>query len=198
MLNRLWPVLLLIAVIAGALNGRLAEVTAAILQSGKEAITLGMTLGGAMCVWNGLMAIAEDAGITRGIARLLRPLLRFLFPRLSPNSEAARAISLNLTANLLGLGNAATPLGLRAMEALRDTMPDKHTASNEMVTFVVMNTASLQLFPTTVIALRQATGSASPMKILPAVWAASTATLLIALVASRVFRRPIKKEALPP
>ena len=198
MLNRLWPALLLIAVIAGAVNERLAEVTASILQSGKEAITLGMTLGGAMCVWNGLMAVAEDAGITRGIARLLRPLLRLLFPRLAPDGEAARAISLNLTANLLGLGNAATPLGLRAMDALRRTMPDKETAGDEMVTFVVMNTASLQLFPTTVIALRQAAGSVSPTAILPAVWAASAATLLLALLAARVFRRPVKKEALPP
>ena len=192
MLNKLWPALLLIAVLVGGINGRMAEVGEALLNGGQEAIRLGITLGGAMCVWNGLMAVAEEAGITRGLARLLRPVLRLLFPRLDPDGEAARAISLNFTANFLGLGNAATPLGLKAMEALRATMPTPGTASDEMVTFVVMNTASLQLFPATVIALRQAAGSTSPTGILPAVWAASLGTFALAILASRVFRRPVK------
>ena len=192
MLNRLWPALLGIAVITAAINGRLAEVTAAILQSGESAIRLCITLGGAMCVWNGLMAVAEKSGITRGIARLMRPLLRLLFPRLSPDGAAARAIAANMTANLLGLGNAATPLGLRAMEELKVTMPAPGVAGDEMVTFVVMNTASLQLFPTTVIALRQAAGAAAPLRILPAVWLASAATFATAVLAAAAFRHPYR------
>ena len=192
MLDRLWPALLCFAVVTGLCTGRMGEVTEALLQGGQEAIRLGMTLGGAMCVWNGLMTIAEEAGFTRVLARLLRPFFRLLFPHLPPDGEAARAISLNFTANFLGLGNAATPLGLRAMEALRSTMPDKDTAGDEMVTFVVMNTASLQLFPATVVALRSAAGSVEATSILPAVWAASGGTFLLALLAARVFRRPVK------
>lgn len=189
MLNTLWPVLLLVSVLFGIINGRMPAVNAAIWESGKEAFSLAVTLGGAMCLWNGLTAVAESAGLTRAAARLLRPVLRRLFPRLDPDGEAIAAISLNVTANLLGLGNAATPLGLRAMEALRKTMPAPGVASDEMVTFVVMNTASLQLFPTTVIALRLSAGSAAPAGILPAVWAASLAVFALTLLASRLFRR---------
>lgn len=192
MLNTLWPILLGISVLFGAVNGRITEVGDAIWQSGKEAFSLAVTLGGAMCLWNGLTAIADAAGVTRTVSRLLRPLLRRLFPRLDPDGEALQAIALNVTANLLGLGNAATPLGLRAMDALRGTMPAPHTASDEMVTFVVMNTASVQLFPATVIALRQAAGSAAPAAVLPAALAASFAVFALTLLASRLFCRKVQ------
>lgn len=193
MLNTLWPILLGISVLFGIVSGRGAAVSNAIWESAKEAFSLAVTLGGAMCLWNGLTAVADAAGITRAVSRLLRPFLRRLFPRLEPDGEAMQAISLNVTANLLGLGNAATPLGLRAMDALRGTMPAPHTASNEMVTFVVMNTASVQLFPATVVALRQAAGSATPTAILPASLAASLAVFALTLLAERLFRRKERK-----
>ncbi len=189
MLNRLWPILLLVAVVWGVVSGRTGEVTAALLGSGEDAFSLCITIGGTLCLWSGVMAIAKESGITKGIAFLLRPLLRLLFPRLAPQGAAAQAIAANMTANLLGLGNAATPLGLQAMDALKETCPAPDTASDEMVTFVVMNTASLQLFPATVIALRQAAGVQNPTAILPAVWAASVVTFLVAVTAAAVFRR---------
>ena len=188
MLNRLWPLLILIAVVWGGISGRLSEVTAALLGSGEDAFALCITIGSTLCLWNGVMAVAKESGITKGIAYLLRPLLRLLFPRLAPQGAAAQAIAANMTANLLGLGNAATPLGLQAMDALKETCPAPDTASDEMVTFVVMNTASLQIFPATVIALRQAAGADNPASILPAVWVASTVSFLVAVTAAAVFR----------
>lgn len=195
MLNRFWPLLILVAVVWGAVSGRLGDVTAALLASGGDAFSLCVTIGGTLCLWNGVMSVATASGVTKGIAFLLRPLLRWLFPRLPPQGAAAQAIAANMTANLLGLGNAATPLGLQAMDALKSTCPAPDTASDEMVTFAVMNTASLQIFPTTVIALRQAAGAADPFSILPAVWAASAGSFLIAVTAAAVFRRRPKGAA---
>ena len=183
MLDRLWPALLCLAVVTGLCTGRMGEVTEALLQGGQEAIRLGMTLGGAMCVWNGLMTIAEEAGFTRVLARLLRPFFRLLFPHLPPDGEAARAISLNFTANFLGLGNAATPAGIRAAKGLADPVRPG-LATDEMCRLVVLNTASIQLIPATVAAVRSGLGCPSPFDILPAVWITSLCSATAGLVAA--------------
>ncbi|MCI8553871.1 MAG: nucleoside recognition protein, partial [Clostridiales bacterium] len=145
MLNGLWVGIMLLSLAAGAINGRLPEVTGALLQGGGEAITLSLTLGGAMCLWGGMMRVAEKGGLTGVIGRVMAPLMRLLFPGLDPTGPACRAILMNMAANLLGLGNAATPFGLKAMEELQKSNPDPETASSHMVTFVVLNTASIQL-----------------------------------------------------
>ncbi len=187
MLNGLWAVLMLLALAAGAVNGRLPEVTAALLQGGGAAITLALTLGGAMCLWGGLLRVAEKGGLTQMISRLLAPLMRLLFPGLSPTGPACRAILMNMAANFLGLGNAATPFGLKAMEELQKDNPHPDSATRHMVTFVVLNTASIQLLPTTVATLRLQYGSAQPLDILPAVWMSSLLTACIGLTAARVY-----------
>lgn len=134
------------------------------------------------------MEIARRCRLTEALARLLHPLTRWLFPTVPQGSPAMQAISMNLSANLLGLGNAATPLGLAAMRELQKLNPHKDSASNAMVTFVAMNTASLQLIPTTCAVLRQQAGSAAPMEILPAVWLTGLSSLAVVLLLDRLLR----------
>ena len=135
------------------------------------------------------MEIARRCRLTEALARLLRPLTRWLFPTVPQGSPAMQAICMNLSANLLGLGNAATPLGLAAMRELQKLNPHKDSSSNAMVTFVAMNTASLQLIPTTCAALRQQAGSAAPMEILPAVWLTGLSSLAVVLLLDRLLNR---------
>jgi spore maturation protein A len=139
-----------------------------------------------MCLWGGIMRIAEKGGLTTVLARGLAPLMRLLFPGLDPDGPACRSILMNMAANMLGLGNAATPLGLKAMEELDKANPHPGIASNHMVTFVVLNTASIQLIPTTVAALRLQYGAASPLNILPAVWVTSLASAVVAVILSKI------------
>ena len=183
----------LLAVVFGAGSGRMEAVNAAVLEEGSRAVSLVITLTGSLCFWSGLMEVAGQAGITRWIARLLRPVTRRLFPALAEDSETLEKISLNMTANLLGLGNAATPLGLDAMERLARRAPEPGVASGEMITLMVLNTCSLQLIPATTAALRLAAGSKNAMEILPPMLAASGTALLAAvglsLVISRRFSR---------
>ena len=150
--------------------------------------SLVIALTGMLCLWSGLMEIARRCRLTEALARLMHPLTRWLFPTVPQGSPAMQAICMNLSANLLGLGNAATPLGLAAMRELQKLNPHKDSASNAMVTFVAMNTASLQLIPTTCAVLRQQAGSAAPMEILPAVWLTGLSSLAVVLLLDRLLR----------
>lgn len=195
MLNWLWAAIMLLSFIAGAINGRLPEVTNALLSGGGEAIKLALTLGGAMCLWGGVMRVAEKGGLTEAFSRLLAPVMRLLFPDLEPTGPACRAMLMNMAANLLGLGNAATPLGLKAMSELQKVNPEPTAASNHMITFVVLNTASIQLIPTTVATLRLKYGSAAPLGILPAVWMTSFACAAAAVLMAKTLAlagRPLR------
>ncbi len=190
MMNVLWPVLMLAAVICGAATGRMEAVTGALLSGAADAVALALTLLGVMSLWSGLMRVAERAGLTRALARQFAPLLRVLFPGLEPDSAAAQAICMNVAANLLGMGNAATPFGLAAMKELARRSPTPGVASNDMITFVVMNTACLQLLPSTIAALRQAAGSAAPFDITPCVWITSVVSLSVGLLTAWALRLP--------
>lgn len=187
MMNYIWAALFVLSLFFGIVNNKISEVTGGLLSGGKNAVDLALILLGAICVWGGIMKIAERSGLTHVISRMLRPLTSLIFPGLSSKSESINAISMNMTANLLGLGNAATPFGLLAMAELQKINPLKQRASNYMVTFVVLNTASLQLIPTTVAVIRGNHGAASPFDILPSVWVASIVSLTVALIASRIF-----------
>ncbi len=204
MLNGLWVGILLVSLLAGAATGRLEQVTNALLAGGGEAIELALTLGGAMCLWGGLMRVAEKGGLTALFARGMAPVMRLLFPGLDPSGPACRAILMNMAANLLGLGNAATPFGLKAMAELEKENPRPGTASNHMVVFVVLNTASIQLLPTTVATLRLRYGAAAPFDILPAVWLTSLACAAVAVSAAKILgsasalpRRPAERGRRP-
>lgn len=196
MMNGILTVLLIFSVVTAAFTGRMEELSAAALSGCGEAVTLVLALAGMLCLWGGLMEIARRCRLTGLLARLFGPLTRLLFPTVPQGSAAMQAICLNLSANLLGLGNAATPLGLAAMRELQKQNPQKDTASAPMVTFVLMNTASLQLIPTTCAVLRQQAGSAAPMEILPAVWLTGLAALAAVLLADRLLRGKERHHAL--
>ena len=188
MLNGILTALLIISVVTAAFTGRMEALSAAALSGCGEAVSLVIALTGMLCLWSSLMEIARRCRLTEALARLLRPLTRWLFPTVPQGSPAMQAICMNLSANLLGLGNAASPLGLAAMRELQKLNPHKAAASNAMVTFVVMNTASLQLIPTTCAVLRQQAGSAAPMEILPAVWLTGLSSLAVVLLLDRLLR----------
>lgn len=185
LLNYIWTAMILFSVICAAATGRMAELSASVLNGAGGAVTLVISLTGMMCAWTGLMKIAESAGITRLLSRALSPLMRRLFPSCEKDGPAVRAMCMNITANLLGLGNAATPLGIAAMKELKKTSPSQ-TASNAMVTFVVLNTASIQLIPTFMATLRSQYGSVSPFDILPAVWATSFGAVFVGIAAAKL------------
>lgn len=190
--------MILLSVIFGIMNGKIAQVSTAALEESGRTVTLIISLAGIMCLWSGLMNVADKSGLTQKISRLFSPVLSLLFRGIKPDSPAAKAISMNITANLLGLGNAATPLGIAAMRELEATNQNPSIASNDMITFVVLNTASLQLIPTTTAALRMQAGSASPFDILPAVWAASLASVVVAVLLSVLFRSAVSHRGIAP
>ena len=185
MLGYIWSFIIIFSLICSFFLGNTQNFSKAFTDSAADAIELLLTLAGVICLWSGLMKIAERSGFTRVIAKMLSPLLKRLFPRLDKNSAAFEAISMNISANLLGLGNTATPPGLKAMHELHRLNGAGDTASDEMVTFVVMNTASLQLMPTTLGMLRARYGSAAPFEILVPVWISSACALLVALVLAK-------------
>ena len=178
----------LLSVLFALIFGKMDVLSAAVMESGTEAVDLCLTLCGAMMLWGGIMEVAKKSGLTTKAARLFCPILRHLFPDVAPHSEAMEAISLNVTANLFGLGNAATPLGIAAMKKLQSN-PANTTATSSMVRFVMLNTASIQLLPTTVAILRQSAGSNHPLEILPAVWLSSIGSVVIGFLACMLLER---------
>ncbi len=189
MMGYLFGGMILVAFFFGITGGQTEAVTAALFSGTKGAVELSLSLLGMMCFWSGLLEIARRSGLTEGLARLLSPLMRLLFPRLSPKSPAVSAMVMNMTANLLGLSNAATPLGLAAMAELAKINPKKDVASNEMCLFVVINSASLTLIPTTVITLRSAAGSRFPGEILVPVWLSSLLSLVVGIVLCKILEK---------
>lgn len=186
MLNYVWCGLLVLGFAAGIMNGRVEAVAKAAVDSAAGAVNICIGLLGVMCLWTGLMAIAEKSGLVQKLAGLARPALRFLFPGIPKGHPAMGAVVMNLAANFLGLGNAATPLGLKAMNELQKLNADKDTATDSMSMFLVLNTAAIQLIPATIIALRSAAGSSNPTEIIAPIWAASLAATFAGIVAVRL------------
>lgn len=193
MMTAIFCVMLLGGIVFGALTGRMPQVSEALLKESGRAIELILSLAGNFCLWGGIMRIAEDSKLTNALAHLASPVTCRLFKGLRPQGKAMRAISMNMVANLLGLGNAATPLGITAMKAMEEEEHANGTATDNMVLFVAMNTASLQLLPTTTAMLRSAAGSKTPLDILPAVWVASTVSVLSGILAAKLFSNRRKR-----
>lgn len=182
MLNYIWSFLVIISVIFSIFLGNTGNLSKTLIDSGASSIELLLTMAGIICLWSGIMKIATESGLTTIFAKLFSPLLRPLFPKLDKNSDAFQSISMNISANLLGLGNAATPFGLKAMEQLHTLNNKSEEASNEMVIFVVMNTASLQLLPTTLASFRQSYGSSAPFEVIVPIWISSAIALTVGLI----------------
>lgn len=187
-MNIIWGVIIVISVICGIVTGRVDSVANAAMAGAADGITLFITMVGMMCLWSGLMKIASQSGVTKVFARLISPLLRLLFPNVKHDSDAAGAISMSMAANFLGLGSAATPLGLNAMNELYKSSSEG-VASDDMVMLVVLNTASIELIPTTVAVYRAAAGSSSPLCILPCVWIASAISVTVGVTVTKLLSK---------
>lgn len=202
----LWSGMIIIGIIYGALTGNLKAVTEAAVSSGKDAVTLCISMAGMVAMWSGLMKIAEMAGIVEKLSGKLRPVMRFLFPDLDPDSEPCKYISLNFLSNILGLGWAATPAGLKAMESLAEledrrieiskkkwkgNKSEQRTgiASKEMCTFLIINISSLQLIPVNMIAYRAQYGSADPAVVVGPGMVATAVSTVTAVIFCRIMNR---------
>lgn len=195
MLSYIWCAIIIASVLCSIFTGRTEQLTNEILNSANDAVTLIITMTGTVCLWSGLMEIADRSGASKKIAKLLSPFLSVLFPNLDKNGTAFSAISANVTANLLGLGNAATPLGIKAMKELEKEKRLKSndtTADKNMVMFVILNTTSIQLMPTMIISILKSCGSESPTEIIPYVWIASIFGMAVGIFFVNLF---YKKES---
>ncbi len=192
MLNYIWGGMIVVSFISAVFTGRIEQLTAGAIEGAASAVETCIGLLGSMCLWTGIAKIAENSGLINVFAKLLRPLTKIIFPKLKADSAAMRAIVMNMVANLLGMGNAATPLGISAMKELDKINKGRSTASNEMCMFVVINTASIQLIPSTVISLRQMYGSASPSEIVVPVWICSVCAVTVGIIAAKIFQKRVK------
>ena len=189
MLNTIWGLAMLFSLVCALITGRMQELSDAVFSGAQQAVEISISMLGMMCLWTGLMKIADAGGITALLSKLLSPVMRRLFPEYSSDSPAIKAICMNVTANFLGLGNAATPLGIKAMKEMQKLNPQKEQANNSMVMFVVLNTASIQLIPTTIAVLRKNSGSLNPFDILPAIWVTSLCALLVGVIMAKLLQK---------
>ncbi len=189
MLNLIWGCMILLSLIISLFTGQLEQTAAAAVTGAVAGVETCFSLLGILCLWTGLTKIGERAGLVSLMAKLLRPVLRFLFPGLDENSSAGGSIVMNMVANLLGMGNAATPLGIKAMQDLSRLNKNRNTASNAMCMLVVINTASIQLLPTTLISLRQTYGSTAPGEIIVPIWIVSVCALLSGVAMAKFLER---------
>ena len=188
MLNYIWFGLMAVSLVVAAFNGTAEAVTKGAVDSASTAVTIAIGLVGVMTLWLGMMKIAEAAGLVTLLGRALRPLLRWMFPEVPPEHPAAGAIVLAIAANMLGLNNAATPLGIKAMEDMQELNGEKETATNSMVTFMAMTTSGVQLIPSTMIGLLAAAGSVNPTAIIAPGLVATFIGTVAAVVTARLLQ----------
>ena len=187
MMNYIFSVILLISIVYGIITGSSQEITNAFLSQSVEAINLFLVLLGSMALWGGVMNVAKISKLTDKISRFFSPLINKIFVDIKHNKKAQDAISMNISANLLGLGNAAIPLGIAAMEELKKNSLEKTTASTDMIMMIILNCVSMQLIPSNVAMLRLNSGSKDPFDIIIAVWIVSIITLVSGIVLVKIF-----------
>jgi spore maturation protein A len=187
MVNIIWMLMFIISILFAAINGTMEEVNKAIFSGAKEGVTICIGLISILVFWLGLMKIAQNAGLLESLAKLFRPFIAKLFPEVPKDHPAMGYILSNMIANLFGLGNAATPMGIKAMEQLKELNKHRDTASRSMITFLAINTSSITLIPTTVIAIRLNYGSVAPAEIVGTTIIATTCSTMFALLIDRYF-----------
>lgn len=193
MLNSIWPIFIIISISFAVITGNIDKINNSIFESTSTAIELSITMLGTMCLWSGIMEIASNTSIMEKILKILKPILKMLFPKIKSDSKEYKEMCMNIVANLLGLGNAATPLGLKAMQTLQEKNNTKDTLTDTMAMFIVLNTASLQIIPTTVIAIRASLNSTEPTKIIFPVWVATISAAIAGVTAVKIFSKIDKK-----
>ena len=187
-LTWIWTIMVVVSIIFGLLTGRIDAVSSAALEGAGAAVSLCIGICGITCLWTGIMEIMRRSGISNALKNLFLPFLSLLFPASKKNKKIMEAVSANISANMLGLGNAATPLGIKAATEMAAAARGS-TATDDMCTLVVMNTASIQLIPATVAAVRAAAGASNPFDILPAVWISSLSSVTVGVIVAKLLKR---------
>jgi len=193
LLNAIWLFLLVVGIGTAGVTGRIDLVTTSVTEATKQAVELAIGFIGTMSLWLGLMRVAEKAGLIESLGRTLRPVARWLFPTLDPDGPAVGMMLMNMSANFLGLGNAATPFGLKAMAELQKLNPDGARASDAMCTFLAVNTSAVTLVPVTIIALRAALGSNHPTAVVGPCFLATLCSAVVSVTADRLFRAAARR-----
>ena len=186
MLNILWPFFIIISIFYAILSGNIENIYNCIFESAENAVKLTLTLLGATCLWSGIMEIASKTDIIKYLSAILQPIIKKIFYNLDSNKKSYNNIIMNIIANILGLGNAATPLGLKAMGELQKENANKDELSDNMMMLIVLNTASLQVIPTTVIAVRKSLGSNNPTQIIFPVWIATVCAAVVGILVAKI------------
>ena len=186
MLNKLWPLLIIISIIYAIFTGNIEKLNNSIFESADNAVKLAITLFGTLCFWNGIMQIAMKSSLVDTITKILNPIIKLIFPEIKRGEKIHKEISMNIVANILGLGNAATPLGLKAMQSMQERNIEKDKLSDSMLMFIIINTASIQIIPTTVIAIRNSLGSTEPSSIIFAVWVVTICAAIAAVLVGKL------------
>ena len=192
MLNILWPAFIILSYIYAIISGKIDEINNGLFESLSDTVELTLTFLGTICLWNGIMQIAKNTSLIEKMSKFLQPVINFLFPDLKKNKAAKNEISMNMIANILGLGNAATPLGIKAMQTMQKENDKKDTLSNSMMMFIVINTASIQLIPTNVIAIRTSLNSQNPTSIILPVWIATIVAAVVGIVLTKILIKRVK------
>ena len=189
MLNVIWPIFIVISFIYGIFSGNVQNINNSIFESAADAVNLTITFFVTICLWNGIIQIAMKTTLIHKLTKLLSPLIKFLFPDIKKENSVYKEISMNMIANFLGLGNAATPLGLKAMKSMQKDNTKKDTLTDSMAMFIIINTASMQLIPTTVIAIRSSLNSSNSTKILIPVWIATISAAIAGVVSAKILMK---------
>lgn len=184
-MNYIWCAMIIISIIVSIFTGTVDETINGAFEGAKSAVFTVLSFAGVMCFWTGIMKVAEKSGLSEKLEKLLRPIINFIFPK--AGGEAKKYIAMNMSANILGMGNAATPMGIKAMECLDRENPNPLCASDDMCLLVVLNTTSVQLIPTTIIALRVAAGSADPFSVILPIWISSLTAVLAAVTLAKLY-----------
>lgn len=193
MLNKLWPILIILAIIFSIFTGNIENLNESIFNSAESAVQLTITFVGTMCLWNGIMNVAYKTNLIDKLIKIINPIINLLFPDIKNNKKIKENVSMNIVANILGLGNAATPLGLKAMKSLQEENNNKNTLSNSMIMLIVLNTASLQIIPTTVLAIRNSLGSKQATSVVLPIWIATFMAAITAVIITKVLIKVRKK-----
>lgn len=189
MLNKIWPFFIIISFIFAIITGNIERFNNSIFSSCAQAVDLSIKLFGTMCLWNGIMKIVQESSLIKKLSNIISPLMKILFPNMKKGDKEYEEITINIIANLLGIGNAATPLGLKAMKTMQEKNPKKDTITDSMAMFIVLNTASLQIIPSTVIAVRTSLNSAAPTKIIFAVWVVTILADITGIIATKILMK---------
>lgn len=194
MMNYIWAGMIVFSFVCACFSGNMQNLSDAVLVGASNAIEICVSLLGMLCLWGGVMNVAQKSGFTDIISRMLSPVFKLIFKDVKKNSDVSQAVSMNVTANLLGLGNAATPLGIEAIKRMQKYNQNSMTATDDMATFVVMNSAAMRIIPTTVAALRSKFNSSSPMEIMPATWICTFLSLTVGIVVSKILGKILRSK----